>query len=263
MIDTTFKLRNLTFGEMIEAQNKLNQSYRKHYLNDGHKDALQTHDFLTQLIVEFVELISTSNLNFTWWKKDETDPDYWNVKIEAIDMLHFFLGIVAKAGHKLYGNQFEPTQMDFYLGTSDSRIIDKDGVETLPALIKGGTVDRKMFITILEFIFGFNNLCDNSESFSSQEEFLTQAFSIINVLFMSLRLPSDEISAVYKAKMTLNFIRVSEGYKAGTYVKIHNGMEDNERLKPLVEDFRRDETQTLNGLERRIREEFFKNIDRG
>jgi dUTP pyrophosphatase len=83
------------------------------------------------------------------------------------------------------------------------------------------------------------------------------SFANIIQMVSSVGLSSLEISAIYTAKMTLNQIRQSNGYKDGTYVKVEDGVEDNQKLKSLVEDFIADETMTLNKLTKNVRNRFF------
>ena len=120
------------FERQIELNKKINPSLYKDIENDPELKRKWFLNFELALKQESAEAIDS--LNWKWWKKD-TD-DWENVKVELIDMLHFWVsmctiaGLDAKDVFELYAKKHklnEKRQDEGYKeGTYDK---DKDGVE--------------------------------------------------------------------------------------------------------------------------------------
>ena len=120
------------FERQIELNKKINPSLYKDIENDPELKRKWFLNFELALKQESAEAIDS--LNWKWWKKD-TD-DWENVKVELIDMLHFwvsmctFAGLDAKDVFELYAKKHklnEKRQDEGYKeGTYDKY---KDGVE--------------------------------------------------------------------------------------------------------------------------------------
>ena len=116
----------------IELNKKINPSLYKDIENDPELKRKWFLNFELALKQESAEAIDS--LNWKWWKKD-TD-DWENVKVELIDMLHFWVsmctiaGLDAKDVFELYAKKHklnEKRQDEGYKeGTYDKY---KDGVE--------------------------------------------------------------------------------------------------------------------------------------
>ena len=212
--------RHLTLTDMAKIQDTLNE-----YTVPNWRKELNSNDFKTAMFDEFAELLNSAN--FKWWKKSDTAPDMWNLKIEAIDILHFALSVY------IINNTI----------TGSAGIVFGEFNTDNAYMIIDNRIDRNVFINKACNVLTSNNPVD------------------LDDLFDSLGLLAEEVSAIYTAKSELNFIRQTEGYKNGTYVKIQDGIEDNVRLQDLVEHFLNDSDCDLGDLREAVRGEFFTGAD--
>lgn len=208
--------RYLTIAEMGKIQDTLNEhtvtEWRKH---------LNVNDFKTAMFDEFAELLNSGS--WKWWKNSGQPVDYWNLKIEAIDILHFALS-------KYICENTIDRLADFVLGFYNT---------TNPYMINNDRIDRNVFI---------NKACALLTSDNPV---------VLDDFFDSLGMQDEEISAIYTAKSELNFIRQDEGYKDGKYIKYVDGIEDNARLESVVIAFISDPTMSLDGLRKLVKESFY------
>lgn len=208
--------RNLTLQQMATIQNRLNEFTVKNW-----RKVLNANDFKTAMFDEFAELLNSGS--WKWWKKAGHPVDMWNLKIEAVDVLHFALSVYII-------NNTVNSSGDLVLGlynTSNNYMVNNN------------KIDRNVFI---------NKSC----------AVLTSDNPVaVDDLFNSLGLLADEVSAIYTAKSELNFIRQEEGYKDGTYIKIQDGIEDNVKLEGVVKDFLFDTHTTLYDLRKNVRAKFY------
>ena len=186
------------------------------------KKVLTTNNFKVAMFDEFSELLNSSP--WKWWSHGG-ECDAWNLKIEAIDVFHFALSI--------------------YILTNASSHLSEDSVfceynkEHNYMIDNNGRIDHNVFINKALGVL-------NSNVPSPMEE-----------LFESLGMSALEISAIYTAKSELNYIRQDNGYKTGKYTKVVDGIEDNERLKDIVEDFMFDTDMGIDDLRESVRSNFF------
>jgi dUTP pyrophosphatase len=251
--------RILNFTDILTTQDQLNELTVPKW-----KAKMSPAKYCTQAVIELVELITESNVKYRWWKKndDSKQIDPWNVKIEVIDALHFLtsahiLAIREKTKDLTSNHQTEIDQQlveignNMFLGTDIISLAG--GGYTQNIITDDGWVDYDTFV---EMILDMSVYTRNQDY--TYLDVFRLSFAHLLSLVASIGLTSLEVSAVYIAKKTLNEIRQSSGYKDGSYVKVENGVEDNQRLKSLVDDFIADETMTLNKLSRNVRNHFFK-----
>ncbi len=92
------------FDEQIKLNEKINPSLYTDIESDPELKRQRFLDFELALRQESAEAVDS--LNWKWWKKDEDDWD--NVKVELVDMLHFWVsmcsivGLNAEDVYKLY-----------------------------------------------------------------------------------------------------------------------------------------------------------------
>jgi len=208
--------RYLTLKEMAEIQDILNEHTIKNWRTE-----LNSNDFKTAMFDEFGELLNSAN--FKWWKHSDAPADIWNLKIEAIDILHFALSVY------ICENTIN-SSADLVLGMYNTEHA---------YMLNDNKIDRNVFI---------NKTCEVLTSTNP---------SSIDDLFDSLGLLAEEIAAIYTAKSELNFIRQDEGYKNGTYVKVVDGVEDNVRLESTVQKFLTDSNMSLCDLRTLVRDSFY------
>ena len=82
------------FDKQIELNKRINSSLYEDIKNDPDMKRKWFLNFELALKQESAEAIDS--LNWKWWKKDSDDWD--NVKVELVDMLHFWVSMCTIAG---------------------------------------------------------------------------------------------------------------------------------------------------------------------
>lgn len=233
MIDNILKKRKLNFKDIVEIQDVLNGKADPN--NPDWKSARTIVDYKLASVLEMSELIESTP--WKWWKGGSAD--LWNVKIEAIDMLHFLSSNIS------LNNADTKNDDDKFLGFEKDATADIF-VDQNP---QKGADRNKSFDIIQKIVNG------------------DEDYELINYIMKSCGLSSDEISAIYIAKYTLNEIRWAGGYALDNYKKMKNGyidekgnsidaVEDNVFLKGLVDEFNKNVDMTLGDLRESVFEIF-------
>jgi dimeric dUTPase (all-alpha-NTP-PPase superfamily) len=136
---------------------------------------------------------------FKWWKKQE--PDMAQVQLELVDIWHFLLS------HYLQTNDD--------LALIAEQLIPADNIRTTADF--RALIDR--FVSELAGQHQFN-------------------ITIFYQLLANVELSFDDLYLQYVGKNTLNRFRQHNGYKDGSYIKIWNGLEDNEVLFKILADIK-------------------------
>lgn len=156
-------------------------------------------DWTVACTIEATELMDS--YPWKWWKNTKAQPDFNNVKIELVDILHFALsGTMQKAG--LPAEEEVPLPVDVAT-TIHSPLSDTNNAVT----------------TFLNVIY-----------LAKHNRFET----ITEMVIASAEDLSFNLVGYYVAKHTLNYIRQLGGYKDGTYAKVQQGKEDNELLHDCI-----------------------------
>lgn len=213
--------RSLTAKEMCEIQDELNE-----YTLQNWKTKLNTNHFVVAIMDEISEFLGS--VNWKWWAKRK-EPNFWNLKIEAIDILHFALSIII-----LREIDKECTYLTFCYGNNRKNIL----------VNVDGSLNHDEFAACSVV------LMMNSKLYQQQ----------VNDFLNCAGFTEEEVSALYIAKAELNRIRQSSGYKTGEYVKVVDGKEDNERLEEIVNHFLLKPDMDLDEVSVMVRKEFFKNV---
>jgi len=144
-------------------------------------------------IIEACELLE-SLPNCYHWKKNEAD--WFNVKVEAIDILFFAIShaIASGTNYKEFGyNIFDG------IGSQLVNVFDI-GTIVINDIVKSNSTEA------------------------------------IGVLFKKLDMDVEDIYKAYMSKHVLNRFRQEHGYKEGEYIKIWNGEEDNVSAFKLADE---------------------------
>lgn len=201
--------RNLTIGELVDSQNQLNEKA----LKDGDwRKTLKIEDFQCAAMFEGSEYGESTP--WKWWKKyadEKAEIDYWNLKIEAIDILHFMLSAVSIN--------------ESYKGLENNVVGLKEGEDYIESLIVDDVLKGYKRVNRVVLVKCFRKLL--SANVSPED---------INYFMCCAGLSSSEITAIYAAKYRLNQIRWENDY-GGSYKKVNNGIEDNQLLKDVVEKY--------------------------
>lgn len=205
--------RVFKFSEMLKLQNELNEHTLPFW-----KDHLTLDHFRVAMFDELSELLRSTS--FKWWKK-ANKHDLWNIKIEAIDILHFAVSVLLL---KEYDKHVDcETPINFGYAPNERKTVTMtDG---------DGNLHHK------EFISNALNMLEATTPTQFQHFFKSVGMDVV------------EVSAIYMAKVTLNKIRQNCGYKTGEYLKMKGDKEDNELLEDFVTVFLDDDDMTLDDLQ--------------
>ena len=177
------------FKTMVELQHKFNEETIENYLD-------KNLNWNSAIIAESGELLDS--LGYKWWKK--VVPDMENVKVEAIDLLHFVIS---------------ETIQDHYFPK------DREHIKI--------EITYKYFedyFTEIEQYDGFNKT--NIEELISDLNYdQYDRFFIMKQIFKALNMTNEDVYIAYIVKNCLNKFRQNNGYKDGTYIKDWNEKEDN------------------------------------
>lgn len=180
------------FKTMVELQHKLNKQVTDDYLD-------KNFNWNSAIIAESGELLDS--LGYKWWKKQVPDMD--NVKVEAIDLLHFVIS---------------ETLQVFYNKPSTKEIFIKKTILEL-----GFTFEDDP-----ELIRDYNNFTiERLIGKLLKEHAIEDRLIVLKVLFHRLDMTNEDVYIAYIVKNCLNKFRQDNGYKEGTYIKDWNGKEDN------------------------------------
>jgi dimeric dUTPase (all-alpha-NTP-PPase superfamily) len=153
-------------------------------------------------ISEFIE-----SFNWKHWKNINGTIDYENAKIELVDVWHFLMSEILKNNYSLV--EINKIVLDTY----ESIYIQKDDkyTETIIKLAEDVMRDALSIQVSID---------------SYVRHFIT--------LTASFGLSFDELYLLYIGKNCLNEFRQNNGYKEGTYSKMHNGLEDNVIMQNIL-----------------------------
>jgi len=208
--------RLLTLQDMLDIQDRLNEITVSNW-----KDSLTVDHYRVAMFAEFSELMDS--VSWKWWKKCD-NHDVWNLKVEAIDILHFALSVLILNG---YQNHYECSG-DLNWGYMPNEIV------RVKISSDDGQLNHKEFIASALSMLG------------SSTEVAYDAF------FRSVGMTAEEISAIYIAKSTLNEIRQHQGYKSGDYTRVKGGKDDNEWLEGIVNDYIASPNATCSDMRKSI-----------
>ena len=165
--------------------------------------------------LECAELIES----YPWkhWKNIDAQPDYDNIKIEAVDIWHFIMSQMLQ--------EYKINEK------GDIQTLTK-AIESLPgfaAFTKVSTPTQKNSYEQIEVIENLMRVLFCVES----SETLMEAF--IDVAMQS-SLNLDTLYQLYIGKNILNQFRQDHGYKEGSYIKIWGEEEDNVVMQRILEE---------------------------
>jgi len=181
---------------MLNLQDELNS-----VINPGWTQ--QNYPFLRAAFVESAEALE--HHGWKWWKSQT--PDLYQLQIELVDILHFYLSdaLVENGGD---------------IGDT-ARTIDEEIRETNILFDSKTYVLLDMDILSLLELIGAMSACRR------------RSFAILNVLMQKCSLSWSETYSRYVFKNVLNLFRQDHGYRSGDYIKIWDGEEDNVWLEKI------------------------------
>jgi len=202
--------------KMLELQQQLNDAtngtgWEKGITKNGKKI-----DWKRCTYLECAELIES----YPWkhWKNIDAQPDYENIKIEAVDIWHFIMSQGLK--------EYKTEELGSIADLADL-ICDLDNYTTF---LEKATPTTKNYYEQIEVVENLIQVLFCNATTSK----LMEAF--IDVAVQS-GLNLDSLYKLYVGKNILNQFRQDHGYKEGNYIKIWNGKEDNVTMQNILEQF--------------------------
>lgn len=218
--------------QMLLLQQQLNDATNGEGWEKGTTKNGKLIDWKRATYLECAELIES----YPWkhWKNIDAEPDYANIKIEAVDIWHFIMS----QGLEDYKMQ--------NLGTIEALAANINALPNFQTFSAEITPTRKDYYAQIEVVENLMRTLFCGES----TEILMEAF--IDVAVQS-GLNLDALYTLYVGKNILNKFRQDHGYKEGSYIKIWNGEEDNVMMQRTLEE--NDDT-TPEGLYKALEEAY-------
>jgi dimeric dUTPase (all-alpha-NTP-PPase superfamily) len=190
------------FKKMVELQHSFN-------IQVAGEDYLQKNlPWDSAIIAESGELLES--YGYKWWKKQE--QDLANVKVEAVDLLHFVISFYLDVNYN-YGNDDKESRDSF------------DFIAQTTKEFERAFTNNEVYKTdILPLINMLNS--DEYDRFETMKQ-----------MFIKLEMTNEDVYIAYIVKNCLNKFRADNGYKDGTYIKDWNGKEDNVVAYTIAEEW--------------------------
>ena len=202
------------FNEILDAQIELNVEYSGKEWMD-----IPNSSFAAASFAEMGELLESGPrvgddiVGWKWWKP-YLENDVNNMKIEAVDIIHFAISSL----YKKYKGERDLIKNHY-----------KDCREAyVTANVKDESSTGVMYDLLVSFsVFSVGVLVDDTE----KEQVMDMFVYLIDALCRFSNMTPDEMFNLYMKKNELNHKRVEGGYKEDKYEKYdENGEEDNVKL---------------------------------
>jgi len=201
--------------QMLLLQQELNDATNGEGWEKGSTKNGKLIDWKRCTYLECAELIES----YPWkhWKNIDAEPDYANIKIEAVDIWHFIMS-QGLEDYKMQG-----------LGSIETLAAAINALPNFQTFSADITPTTKNYYEQIEVVEHLMKTVFCGESTES----LMEAF--IDVAVQS-GLNLDALYNLYVGKNILNKFRQDHGYKEGSYIKIWNGEEDNVMMQRVLEE---------------------------
>ena len=201
--------------QMLRLQQQLNDATNGEGWEAGLTKNGKKIDWKRCIYMECAEMIDS----FAWkhWKNIDADPDWENLQIEIVDVWHFVMSLVLQE----YARR--------ELGTLEDAA---KGIAAMPFYVMlhddaEGFADEALVMAQVESV-----MRDALAPRTDLTKLLADFFELVRMGNLDL----GTLYRLYVGKNILNRFRQDHGYKAGSYVKIWNGEEDNVVMKRLWEE---------------------------
>ena len=200
--------------QMLQLQQQLNDATNGEGWENGVTKNGKLINWKRCSYLECTELIES----YPWkhWKNIDAQPDYANIKIEAVDIWHFIMS----QGLEDYKMQ--------NLGTIETLAANINALPNFQTFHEEITATTKNYYEQIAVVEELMKTLFCGES----TEKLMEAF--IDVAVQS-GLNLDALYTLYVGKNILNKFRQDHGYKEGSYIKIWNGEEDNVTMQGILD----------------------------
>ena len=201
--------------QMLQLQQQLNDATNGKGWEKGLTKNGKIIDWRRCTYLECAELIES----YPWkhWKNIDAQPDYANIKIEAVDIWHFIMS----QGLEDYSIQ--------NLGTIEDLAATINTLPNFPDFTANVVPEAKNYYEQIEVV----EILIKTLFCEKDTTKLISAF--IDVAIQS-GLNLDSLYKLYVGKNILNQFRQDHGYKDGSYIKIWNGEEDNVIMQRILDN---------------------------
>jgi dimeric dUTPase (all-alpha-NTP-PPase superfamily) len=193
-------ISEIQLSTMLELQDGMNRKVNAEWVaaNNNWYRAIQ---------VEGVEAIE--HHGWKWWKKQECDLP--QLRMELVDIWHFILSasIQIELGNIAQAKREMQAELDLHQ--------------------KSVQFDNK------NFVLAQLSLLDKLDLLVGLAAAKRTNLALFESLLHDCDMEWNDLFKQYVGKNVLNVFRQDHGYKAGTYIKIWNGREDNEHLVEVLE----------------------------
>lgn len=184
---------------MLDLQHKLNTIVDAEWI-------IKKFPYLRAAFVESAEALD--HYGWKWWKQQT--PNIPQVQIEISDILHFYLSDILlsangdiTAAQTIMLSECQKTTETVIVGQNSYKLAETD-TPTLFELLAATSILRQ------------------------------RSFPVFQELMQRNDLDWGSLYAAYISKNILNIFRQDNGYKEGTYIKVWDGLEDNEHLHDIM-----------------------------
>jgi len=201
--------------QMLKLQQQLNDATNGEGWENGMTKNGKRIDWRRCSYLECAELIES----YPWkhWKNIDAEPDYENIKIEAVDIWHFIMS-QALSDYKTKG-----------LGSIETLAENIAKVSNYEAFTAPHTPTRLDYYGQIEVV---EALVRTLFCGSTTEKLMEDFFNVAIQSGLNL----DTLYKLYVGKNILNQFRQDHGYKEGTYIKVWSGEEDNVFMQRILDE---------------------------
>jgi len=199
---------------MLSLQQELNDATNGKGWESGTTKNGKQIDWRRCIYLEAAELIES----YPWkhWKNIDAEPDYANIKIEAVDIWHFVMSEALRI--------YKVNNLGDIKSLASNITTQESYSEFSSDTISAHTDHYDEIAKCEEFIKSL--FCDDTIEILVDKFFVLARQSGLNL---------DTLYRLYIGKNILNRFRQAHGYKDGSYTKIWDGREDNVIMQEILE----------------------------
>ncbi|WP_456431299.1 dUTP diphosphatase [Nitratifractor sp.] len=199
---------------MLRLQQRLNDETNGPGWEKGVTNKGKRIDWRRCIWLEAAELVES----YPWkhWKNIAAEPDYDNIRIEAVDIWHFVMSEALRLNALENGGDIADLARRIASTPAYEAFTSGSGEKPGDLYEQIGTVEA--FVAALF-------------AGASIEALTARFFDVARLGDLDL----STLYSLYVGKNVLNRFRQDHGYKEGTYTKIWNGREDNVVMQELLE----------------------------
>ncbi len=185
---------------MLEMQDSMNRKINPDWVSANN-------NWYRAIQVEGVEAIE--HHGWKWWKKQ--DCDMAQLRMELVDIWHFILSAMIQSKH------------------SNIALARKEMLAELSLCQKSVQFDNQYYV------LAQMKLLEKLDLLVGLAVARRTNLALFESLLLDCKMSWMELFKQYTGKNVLNVFRQDHGYKAGSYIKIWDGREDNEHLVEVLD----------------------------